>query len=312
MAFRNGVQKLSRNLPRLAAQSGAARGMATEKQIWNQIQSTKNISKITASMKMVSAAKLKGDETRLALAKPFNAWADEICGPDTWIESPADVDYAELPQKTLIVPLTSDKGLCGGINSFITRATKDCVLKLDAMGKECDIVIIGDKGRSQLSRAIPESIKRAATEVISPGNFNLAAALSAELTAAGAADYDAVMIVYNSYVNAAVYKQYYKLVRPMTGEGDDEPMVEYEFEPDVKSEVMQDLYEYLLTSQLYYCFMDGAASEQSSRMTAMENASKNAGEMIESLTLKYNRARQSRITTELIEIISGASALDDK
>jgi len=312
MAFRNGVQKLSRNLPRLAAQSGAARGMATEKQIWNQIQSTKNIRKITASMKMVSAAKLKGDETRLALAKPFNAWADAISADRVWIEAPASVDYAELPQKTLIVPLTSDKGLCGGINSFISRAVKDCVIKLEKEGKECSICVIGDKGRSQLNRAIPKSISRTATEVISPGSFNLAAALSAELVAAGAEDYDAVMIVYNSYVNAAVYNQYYKLIKPMAGEGDDEPMMEYEFEPDVKSEVTKDLYEYLLTSQLYYAFMDGAAAEQSSRMTAMENASKNAGEMIDSLTLKYNRARQTRITTELIEIISGASALDDK
>eukprot|EP00555_Chaetoceros_dichaeta_P011461 CAMPEP_0198261996 /NCGR_PEP_ID=MMETSP1447-20131203/10566_1 /TAXON_ID=420782 /ORGANISM="Chaetoceros dichaeta, Strain CCMP1751" /LENGTH=313 /DNA_ID=CAMNT_0043950061 /DNA_START=37 /DNA_END=978 /DNA_ORIENTATION=- len=311
MAFRNGVQRLSRNLPRLAAQSGAARGMATEKQIWNQIQSTKNIRKITASMKMVSAAKLKGDENRLAVAAPFNAWTKNMGSDRVWIETPADVDYAELPQKTLIVPLTSDKGLCGGINSFISRATKDCVAKLHAQGKECDIVVIGDKGRSQLNRAIPESITRAATEIISPGNFNLAAALSAELVAAGAEDYDAVMIVYNSYVNAAVYNQYYQIVKPMSGEGEDEPMIEYEFEPDVKSEVTQDLYEYLLTSQLFYSFMDGAAAEQSSRMTAMENASKNAGEMIDSLTLKYNRARQSRITTELIEIISGASALEE-
>ena len=84
-----------------------------------------------------------------------------------------------------------------------------------------------------------------------------------------------------------------------------------EFEPDVKSEILQDLYEYVLTSQLYYCFMDGAAAEQFSRMTAMENASKNAGEMIDSLTLQYNCARQARITTELIEIISGASAIDE-
>ena len=88
-------------------------------------------------------------------------------------------------------------------------------------------------------------------------------------------------------------------------------MMEYEFEPDVKSEVMDDLYEYALTSQIYHSFMDGAAAEQASRMAAMENASKNAGEMIDSLTLKYNRARQARITTELIEIISGASALED-
>jgi len=312
MAFRNGVQRLSLNLPRLAAQSGAARGMATEKQIWNQIQSTKNIRKITASMKMVSAAKLKGDENRLAVAAPFNAWTKNMGVDRVHIESPADVTYSELPQKTLIVPLTSDKGLCGGINSFISRAVKDCVIKLQNDGKECDIVVVGDKGRSQLARAIPEKLIRAATEIISPGTFNLSAALSAELVAAGAEDYDAVMIVYNSYVNAAVYNQYYQIVKPMAGEGEDEPMIEYEFEPDVKAEVTQDLYEYLLTSELYHAFMDGAAAEQSSRMTAMENASKNAGEMIDSLTLKYNRARQTRITTELIEIISGASALDDQ
>merc|ERR1740139_321078 len=231
-------------------------------------------------MKMVSAAKLKGDETRLALAKPFHAWTTNISDPRVHIVTPADVTYSELPQKTLIVPLTSDKGLCGGINSFISRAVKDCVIKLQNDGKECDIVVVGDKGRSQLARAIPEKLIRAATEVISPGTFNLSAALSAELVAAG--------------------------------EGEDEPMIEYEFEPDVKAEVTQDLYEYLLTSELYHAFMDGAAAEQSSRMTAMENASKNAGEMIDSLTLKYNRARQTRITTELIEIISGASALDDQ
>merc|ERR1712238_336869 len=107
------------------------------------------------------------------------------------------------------------------------------------------------------------------------------------------------------------YQKDYKLIKPFSGEGEDEPMIEYEFEPETKSEVLVDMYEYLLASQVFHSFMDGAASEQSSRMTAMENASKNAGEMIDSLTLKYNRARQSRITTELIEIISGASAIED-
>jgi len=88
-------------------------------------------------------------------------------------------------------------------------------------------------------------------------------------------------------------------------------MMEYEFEPDTKSEILVDLYEYALTSQIFHSFMDGAAAEQSARMAAMEGATKNAGEMIESLTLQYNRARQARITTELIEIISGAAALED-
>lgn len=285
--------------------------MATEKQIFNQIQSTKNIKKITSSMKMVSAAKLKGDENRLALAKPFNEWTEQLCGKAVSLSDEKNIPtFEDFPQKTLIVPLSSDKGLCGGVNTFITRNVKIMVKKLTAQGKQSDIVVIGDKGRSQLSRAIPEKIKRSATEVLAPGSFNLAAALASELSAAGAADYDAVVIVYNSYVNAAVYHQYYRLITPLKGEGESEPMVKYEFEPDVKSEVMTDLYEYMLTSQLFYCFMDGAAAEQSSRMTAMENASKNAGELIEALTLKYNRARQARITTELIEIISGASALE--
>lgn len=290
----------------------ARRGMATEKQLMNKIVSTKNIQKITASMKMVSAAKLKGDENRLAVAQPFNAWTTELCGPPTMVKDEGASTYEEFPQRCLLVPLTSDKGLCGGINSFISRAAKDCIKKLDAQGKECDIVVIGDKGRSQLARAVPEKILRTATEVVSPGTFTLAAALSAELVAANAADYDAVVIMYNSYVNAATYNQYYKIIKPFSGEGEDEPMMAYEFEPETKAEIMDDMYEFVLTSQMHHSFMDGAAAEQSSRMTAMENASQNAGEMIDKLTLKYNRARQTRITTELIEIISGASALEDK
>lgn len=259
-------------------------------------------------MKMVSAAKLKGDENRLSVAKPFNSWTTPLCG------EPYDVDeatYEELPQRSLLVPITSDKGLCGGINSYITRGIKSCISKLSDQGKEANIVVIGDKGRAQLNRFVADKIQRTATEVVSPGTYALAAALSAELMAANAKDYDAVVIVYNSYVNPAVYKQKFKIVKPFTGEGENEPMMEYEFEPDTKSEILDDLYEYMLTSQIFHSFMDSAASEQSSRMAAMENASKNAGEMIDSLTLQYNRARQARITTELIEIISGASALDE-
>jgi F-type H+-transporting ATPase subunit gamma len=263
-------------------------------------------------MKMVSAAKLKGDETRLALAKPFAQWTNALTEPSVHMEGNElkDITFDDLPQKTLILPMTSDKGLCGGVNSFISRAVRECVAKVAAQGKECDIVVVGDKGRSQMSRSVGEKIVRTVTEVEAPGTFNLTAAIAAEIAAVGK-DYDAIMIVHNSYVNAATYNQYYKLIKPFSGEGEDEAMMEYEFEPDGKSEIMEDLYEYLLASQLYYCFIDGAAAEQASRMTAMENATKNAGEMIDSLTLQYNRARQARITTELIEIISGASALED-
>ncbi|CAJ1943016.1 unnamed protein product [Cylindrotheca closterium] len=299
-----------RAAPRLvkAVSQQARRGMATEKQIFNQIVSTKNIRKITASMKMVSAAKLKGDENRLAAAIPFNAWTNNLCPEPTEID---DATFEEFPQKTLVVAFTSDKGLCGGINSFITRATKRMITILEAEGKTCDVAIVGDKGRAQLRRTHGESIVRSATEVVSPGSFTLASALAGELMAAGAEDYDAICIIYNSYVNAAVYNQMYKIITPPNIHGEDGGVLPaYDFDSD-KPEAMGDLYEYLIASQLFHSFMDGAASEQSSRMTAMENASKNAGEMIDSLTLRYNRARQARITTELIEIISGASALDD-
>lgn len=292
----------------MALGSQQTRGMATEKQIWNQIQSTKNIKKITASMKMVSAAKLKGDELRLAAAIPFNRWTYEIYSKPTLME---DATFEELPKKSLIVPFTSDKGLCGGVNSFISRGVRDMVQKLDAQGKEADIVVIGEKGRSQMRRSVGDSIKRTATDVVSPGNYALASALSTELIAVGAEDYDAVVLVYNSFVNAATYNQTYKVITPLkSGEEDSEEILpQYDFDSD-KSESMTDLYEFIISTQVFHSFMDGAASEQSARMTAMENASTNANEMIDSLTLKYNRARQARITTELIEIISGASAIE--
>lgn len=303
--IRYAVRKAASRVSTTALQQ--KRGMATEKQIFMQIQSTNNIKKITSSMKMVSAAKLKGDENRLGKAIPFNSWTSALCAEPKEL---GDATYEELPQKTLIVPFTSDKGLCGGINSFISRGTKNCVKKIHDQGKECDIVIIGDKGRGQLRRALPDQILTACTDAQAPANFSLASALTSEILGAGAADYDAVLLMYNSFVNAAVYKQRYKLILPFETEGDEvTSLSDYEFESD-KAEVMQDMYEYLIASQVFHSFMDGAASEQSARMAAMENATKNAGEMVDSLTLQYNRARQSRITTELIEIISGAAAID--
>ena len=278
--------------------------------VFNQIQSTKNIQKITSSMKMVSAAKLKGDENRLAAAVPFNAWTAELSSEPKHTE--AGGAYEDLPEKCLIVPFSSDKGLCGGVNSFVTRGVKSMIkAQLDA-GKSADIVVVGDKGRAQLRRTHAEFILRSATDVVSPGSFSLASALATELMAVGAAEkYDGIVLVYNSYVNAAVYRQMYKVLTPFSDATEDTTfMPGYDFDMD-KEQAMEDLFEYMLASQVFHSFMDGAAAEQSARMTAMENATKNAGEMIESLTLRYNRARQARITTELIEIISGASALDD-
>lgn len=256
---------------------------------------------------MVSAAKLKGDENRLERAKPFNAWTSTLNPERTEID--LTTPYDDFPQKTLLVPFTSEKGLCGGVNSFISRSVRDAGRKLTAQGKDFDVAVIGDKGRGQLRRFVPDKIILSATDVVAPGTYSLASSISSQLIEAGAADYDAVVLFYNTYVNAAVYKQMYQIVYPF-GEKSEEALSAFEFDGD-QGEMMQDLYEFMLSTQIYYAFMDGATSEQSSRMTAMENASKNANEMIDSLTLRYNRARQARITTELIEIISGASAIDN-
>jgi F-type H+-transporting ATPase subunit gamma len=277
--------------------------------VLNQINATKNIKKITSSMKMVSAAKLKGDENRLAVAEPFNAWTYNLTSEPMLLE---DATFDGLPQKVLIVPFTTDKGLCGGVNSFISRGVRDMIKKIKEDGKDADVVVVGDKGRSQMNRSVGQHITRSLTEVLSPGTFGLASCLAQEIIAAGYEDYDAVVLVYNSFVNAAVYKQMYKVIKKLKTEaegGEEMLMGEYEFDAD-KEEFVSDLNEFVLASQIFHSFMDGAAAEQSSRMTAMENASKNAGELIDKLTLRYNRARQARITTELIEIISGASALE--
>merc|ERR1740133_52401 len=304
----------------LGTQIQQRRGMATEKQLANKIQSTKNIKKITSSMKMVAAARLKGEERRLAASIPFNQWTYELFSEPKFLEEATFVDF---PQKVLIVPFTSDKGLCGGINSFISRGVRNMIAKLDEQSKQADVCVIGEKGRGQMQRMLTgNQIKRTCTDVVAPGNYTMASALSTELIKAGAeTDYDAVIMVYNSYKNAAVYNQMYKVITPLktggeeteggTGSSVGEALAGYDFDSE-KAESMSDLYEFIISTNLYHSFMDGAAAEQSARMTAMEGASSNAGEMIDKLTLQYNRARQSRITTELIEIISGASALEKK
>jgi F-type H+-transporting ATPase subunit gamma len=300
------------------------RNMATEKQLSNKIQSTKNIKKITSSMKMVAAARLKGEERRLQASIPFNKWTYSIYTEPKLLENST---FNEFPSKVLIVPFTSDKGLCGGINSFISRGVRDMISKLDTQSKKADVCVIGEKGRAQMARMLNNNlITRTCTDVVAPGNYALASALSTELIKAGAeTDYDAVIMVYNSYKNAAVYNQMYKIITPLKSGGEEveggsasssdgsssEALAGYDFDTE-KAESMTDLYEFILSTNLYHSFMDGAAAEQSARMTAMEGASSNAGEMIDKLTLQYNRARQARITTELIEIISGASALEKK
>ena len=176
---------------------------------------------------------------------------------------------------------------------------------LDGSGKSYQLYVMGEKGRASFRRNYSDKFLVTATERVLPYTFDLAMALAQEVLIG---EYDSVHIVYNKFRSAIAYIPSVKSISPLL-----DPcapaLYPYEVEPENDPETLQNFFEYTLATQIFHSLMENATSEQSSRMTAMENASKNAGEMIGKLTLQYNRARQARITTELIEIISGASAL---
>merc|ERR1719248_479138 len=260
-----------------------------------RIASTKNIRKITSSMKMVSAAKLKGDQNRLAAAKQFAAWTAVLDEPATPLEELEGT--AGLADHSVVVAISSDKGLCGGVHSAVARGLRTINARLKDENKTMSVIAVGEKGRSQLRRMVPDSLTAALTNIPPPYNFGYAStvaqmALDTEPEKTGAI--------------AVAYSPTLKTIAPSVQEGDDVTLTAY----DADDDVLRGLREYYLATEIFYGMMEGATSEQSSRMQAMENATKNAGELIDKLTLIYNRARQARITTELIEIISGASALE--
>lgn len=286
------------------ARLGARRAMATEKEIAIQIASTKNIMKITSSMKMVSAAKLKGDQNRLAAAKQFAAWTAVLDEPATPLEEIEGTH--NLADHSVIVAISSDKGLCGGVHSYVARGLRTMSARLQDEGKTMSVISVGDKARSQLRRMIPEELKVAVTNIPPPYNFGYASTVAQMALDQEPEKTGCIGVIYNKFVSAIAYTTTLKTIKPFVLEGDDVTLTAY----DADDEVLRGLREYYLATEIFYGMMEGATAEQSSRMQAMENATQNAGELIDSLTLIYNRARQARVTTELIEIISGAAALD--
>jgi F-type H+-transporting ATPase subunit gamma len=279
--------------------------MATEKQLKMRISATGNIAKITKSMKMVSAAKLRGEQQRLNTARPFAAWANEVTGVPKELEN---LDPSYFGDNNLVVVLSTDKGLCGGVNSILARQTRQLLAKLDG-SKQFKLLIQGEKGRSLFRRSHGDKIVSNFTERQAPYTWSLASAVAQEIVTG---DYNGVHIVYNRFKSAISYIPSVKSITPMLDANVEFCQTKYDIEPDADNETLTNFYEYTLATQIYHSLMENATAEQSSRMSAMENASKNASEMINKLRLQYNRARQTRITTELIEIISGAAALETK
>ena len=227
-----------------------------------------------------------------------------ITGESRELEFVDNVD--DFPEKNLLVVMSTDKGLCGGVNTILSRNVRILIAQLDKAGKSYKIFVCGDKGRAQLRRQYGEHFIGTATERVMPYSFDLASNIATDLESG---EYEAVHLLYNKFKSAIQYLPSVQTIKPLL-DPTDEFLYPFELEPENDPETLQNFYEYTLATQVYYGMMENATSEQSSRMSAMENATKNAGEMIEKFTLQYNRARQARITTELIEIISGASALE--
>lgn len=276
-----------------------------ERLIVQRLKSVKTIEKITKSMKMVASSKMNADIRRLQNGKEFGRHAvDTIFKTDLYMQRkmPTDNDQG----KQLLVPVTSDKGLCGSINSGITRMVRDYIGHDQS---RFSIFSLGEKGSNAFRRPFASIYKEGATDLTYPINYSLSLALADKIAKLGD-DYDSIAIFHNEFVNAVTFKT--RRVELMTRKRFFECMKFqrlYEMERPDATTAVPALYELYLSSNLYYAQLQNAACEQSSRMVAMDNASKNAGEMAEKLTLEFNKARQQSITMELCEIISGAEAL---
>jgi len=284
----------------LTAKCGAiqsqTRGMATLKDISLRLKSVKNIQKITASMKMVSAAKFARAERELKPARPYGV------STKAFYEK-AEVEAPEGKPKHLYIAMSSDRGLCGGIHSAVVKAIRADIAKDP---ENSAIVCIGDKSRGMLNKQWGDKIILSVADIGKRSAVFTDAARIAQAIFESGHTYDTGTIYYNQFRTVVSYTTTALPIYSSEVVGNAKKLGVYD---SLDAEVMASYMEYSLASLLYYAMKEGATSEQSSRMSSMDNATSNAGEMISKLTLTYNRTRQAVITRELIEIISGAAAL---
>ncbi|XP_032444814.1 ATP synthase F(1) complex subunit gamma, mitochondrial [Xiphophorus hellerii] len=281
-------------------QCGQVRNMATLKDITIRLKSIKNIQKITKSMKMVAAAKYARAERQLKPARVYGTGALALYEKAD-IKAPEDK-----ASKHLIVGVTSDRGLCGAIHSGVAKTIKSEIANLTGAGKEVMVINVGDKLRGLLYRTHGKHILLNCKEVgRKPPNFGDASVIAAELLNSGY-EFDQGSIIFNRFRSVISYKTDQKPVFSIDTVASSENLGIYD---DIDADVLRNYQEFALVNILYLALKESSTSEQSARMTAMDSASKNASEMIDKLTLTFNRTRQAVITKELIEIISGAAAL---
>jgi len=291
---------LTRASPLLVPQCGQvqSRGMATLKEISIRLKSVTNVQKITKSMKMVSAAKYARAERELRPAKAFGVGAQSFY-------KNAEVEQDKSKPNHLVVALSSDRGLCGGIHSAVAKYIR-AMVEEQGPNAETKLVVIGDKAKAVLSRTMPQNILYSFNDYGKRPPLFSDASLVANTILNSGYDYDRSTLIYNMFKSVISYET---SEMPLFSAKAIENAAKYNLYDSLDEDVLLCYNEFSMTSLILYAMKEGACSEQSARMTAMDAASKNAGEMIDKLTLTFNRTRQAVITRELIEIISGAAAL---
>lgn len=286
-------------VPVLSAQCQQQRGMANLKIIGMRLKSVRNIQKITQSMKMVSAAKFARAERDLRAARPLGSAAKSFYDH-------AEVSSDKEAPKELFVAMTSDRGLAGAVHSSINKAIRN-ELNEKASLENVKVICVGDKSRGFFQKFFPGNILMVGSEIGRlPPQFGDASKVANAVLSCGF-EFDSGKMFYNRYNSVVSYTTSNIPIFSQDSVANSAKITLYD---SIDSDVLQSYLEYSLASLFYYVMKEGACSEQSSRMTAMDNSTKNAGEMIDKLQTTFNRTRQAVITGELIEIISGAAALD--
>ena len=287
--------------------------MASLRDIRRRIGSVKNTRQITRAMKLVAGAKLRRATEAAMAAKPYQRTLTRVLG--RVVQGVGDVEHPLLTvpdndSDVIVVIMTSDRGLCGGFNSQLCRHVQKEADELIAAGKSVSFVCYGKKG-AQHFRNRGYEVAEVHPDLAPEDYSDLADALATKLVVDMNNDqFSSVVLAFSEYKNAMNQIPTFEQILPMqvpTGD-EDAGSGDYIYEPD-GDEILGHLLPMALRTQIFQAFLETQAGEQAARMTAMENATRNASDLIDTLTLQYNRARQAAITTELTEIVSGAEAL---
>ena len=289
--------------------------MPSLKDLKNRISSVKSTQKITSAMKMVAAAKLRRAQDQALASRPYTSLMDKIVSKISSKAAGTSIDLltGKTEDKTqLLVVFSADRGLCGGFNGSITRNVRKEVYNLQKDGKNVKLLMVGKKSADSLNREYGNLFIDKIEGKSAKPNYADAEVLAAKIIKLFEnGEFGVCRVIYNKFVSAIAQEVTYKSLIPaeiQINEEDQNDTSVYEFEPS-EEEILTDLLPRNLATQLFSSQIESTASELAARMTAMDNATRNAGEMIDKLTLQYNRTRQAVITSELIEIISGAEAL---